>query len=250
MLKAIFSRVLWLARGTSMVLGLTVMLAVVLRVTTTSLAAVPGDPFKLGRVNSIDRLSALVGSASGALLRVDNDGGGPALSLEANAGRPPLTVNSAAGKATNLNADELDGKDSARFAAKAEAPGFDHQTVGVVALTLFTQNVTQVTVTVPADGFVVLTGSGTLKSSHTNGRSTDSIVYLTRNWGAPDSTILALQTVPASAPTGNYSDSFSITRVFPVTAGENTFYMTAEIISGGSMIDTASLTGLYVKTRL
>lgn len=30
-------------------------------------------------------------------------------------GKPPLTVNAAAGKATNLNSDKLDGKDSGDF---------------------------------------------------------------------------------------------------------------------------------------
>lgn len=115
MTKTVFSRVLWLARGTSMALGLAVMLAVVLGVATTALAAVPGDPFKLGRINSIDRLSTLVGSASGAMLKVDNNGGGPALNLEANSGRSPLVVNAAAGKATNLNADKIDNQDASAF---------------------------------------------------------------------------------------------------------------------------------------
>lgn len=43
MIKTIYSRVLWLARGTSMALGLAMMLAVVFGVGTTALAVVPGD---------------------------------------------------------------------------------------------------------------------------------------------------------------------------------------------------------------
>jgi hypothetical protein len=42
------------------------------------------------------------------------------LSLEANAGRAPLVVNASAGKATNLNADNLDGKVSTAYLGKTE----------------------------------------------------------------------------------------------------------------------------------
>lgn len=80
-----------------------------------ALAAIPGDPFRLGRINSINAVSHLVGSVTGPMLRIDNNGGGPALKLESNANRPPLVVNAAAGKAANLNADRLDGKDSGEF---------------------------------------------------------------------------------------------------------------------------------------
>ncbi len=83
-----------------------------------ALAAVPGDPFKLGKINSINRLSTLVGSVTGPLLKVDNNGGGPALRLEANSGKPPLVVNAGAGKATNLNADKLDNLDQSAFLRK------------------------------------------------------------------------------------------------------------------------------------
>jgi hypothetical protein len=104
-----------LGRATTFAVGLAVILAVVLGVATSALAAVPGDPFRLGRVNSIDRLSTLVGTTANAMLRVDNNGTGPALSLEADAGDPPVVVNAAAGTATNLDADELDGQNSSAF---------------------------------------------------------------------------------------------------------------------------------------
>ena len=45
----------------------------------------------------------------------------PALSLEAGSGNAPLTVNSTAGKATNLNADRLDGKDSSNLEPRGYA---------------------------------------------------------------------------------------------------------------------------------
>jgi hypothetical protein len=104
-----------LGRATIVTVGLAVILAAVLGFATTALAAMPGDPFRLGRINSIDRLSTLIGTTANAMLRVDNNGTGPALSLEAGAGNPPVVVNAAAGKATNLDADELDGRDSSAF---------------------------------------------------------------------------------------------------------------------------------------
>lgn len=110
-----FGKVMWLGRAVTFCVGLAVVLAVVLGVATTALAAVPGDPFKLGRLNVVDRLTTLTGNVSGPLLKVDNNGNGSALSLEAETGRPPLTVNAGAGKAVNLDADKLDGKDSSAF---------------------------------------------------------------------------------------------------------------------------------------
>ena len=103
-----------------MVFGLALVLALVLGMATMALAAVPGDPFKLGKINSINRVSTLVGSVAGPLLKVDNNGGGAALRLEANTNRPPLTVNADAGKAPNLNADKIDGME-----ASALLPGGD-----------------------------------------------------------------------------------------------------------------------------
>jgi len=108
MTKTILARSMWMARGTATMMGMTVMLAVVLGLGTTALAAVPGDPFKLGRTNTVDTLSTLVGSASGALLRVNNDGSGPALDLRVEPGEAPMNVNSTT-LVNALNADQLDG---------------------------------------------------------------------------------------------------------------------------------------------
>lgn len=79
--KVVLAKVLWMARGTTTMMGFAVMLAVILGVGTTALAAVPGDPFKLGKLDGMDKISILVGSSSGALLRINNDGSGPALDL-------------------------------------------------------------------------------------------------------------------------------------------------------------------------
>ena len=115
MTKAFFRKVMWVGRTTTFCVGLAVVLAVAFGVGTTALAAVPGDPFKLGRLNTVDRVTSLAGSVTGPLLRLDNNGGGPALALEAEAGKAPLTVNASAGKAANLDADRLDGQDASAF---------------------------------------------------------------------------------------------------------------------------------------
>jgi hypothetical protein len=115
LLKTIFKRVTWLARGTSMVLGLAVMLALVFGLTAMALAEVPGDPFKLGRGNTIDRLTKLVGSVAGPMLRIDNNNAetnATALVLQVESGNAPMRVNDTAGTATNLDADKVDGQDA------------------------------------------------------------------------------------------------------------------------------------------
>jgi hypothetical protein len=123
---------LWLAKGAAVFWGAVVTLAVVLGVGTTALAAVPGDPFRLGRVNVISNATTtLQGTApnGGALLSLERSSGiGPVLKVEATnqgiarrgiditvpAGQSPVSANNDAGKA-NLNVNLLDGKDSSAF---------------------------------------------------------------------------------------------------------------------------------------
>lgn len=118
MMKTIISGTIsWtlrMSRGTATAIGLAVVLAVVFGAGTTALAAVPGDPFKLGRLNGIDAMSTLVGSADGALLRINNNGSGPALDLRVAEGGAPMNVNSTT-RVNGLNADQVDGKDSTAF---------------------------------------------------------------------------------------------------------------------------------------
>jgi hypothetical protein len=99
-----------------------------------------GGVFNLGVTNAVNGQTKLTGATSGAQLRVDNTSaasnaagiavtsasptaagffaantaGGPAGAFTVNAGVSPFTVSST-GKVANLNADRLDGLDSARF---------------------------------------------------------------------------------------------------------------------------------------
>ena len=68
-------KVMWIGRATVFMVGLAVTLALLSGIATAALASVPGDPFKLGRTNTINRLSTLVGAVDNALLRIDNNHG-------------------------------------------------------------------------------------------------------------------------------------------------------------------------------
>lgn len=116
-MKKVLSVTLRMARGTATAMGLAVMLAVVFGVGTTALAAVPGDPFKLGRINAIGKITQLVGSADSAMLKIVNDSKGPnatALDLQVDPKKPPLKVSSFT-KVEKLNADLLDGQSADQF---------------------------------------------------------------------------------------------------------------------------------------
>jgi hypothetical protein len=85
----------------------------------TALAANPGDPLRLGEENSITgATTSLVGNSNPTLEIVNRSptGGSPALRLVVNPKVSPLVVNDTAGKATNLDADKLDSRDSTTFA--------------------------------------------------------------------------------------------------------------------------------------
>jgi hypothetical protein len=119
MLRSVASKAMWVGRTASAVFGLALVLALVLSVATMALAAVPGDPFKLGRLNTIDAISRLQGSVGGPMLFVDNNSSEPratALRLQVEEGHVPMTLNSER-RVKNLNADQLDGRDSSGFYA-------------------------------------------------------------------------------------------------------------------------------------
>jgi hypothetical protein len=102
MVRSVFGKVMWVGRRYSWILAL------VFGVAATSLAAVPGDPFKLGKINTVDRVSTLV-----------SEGIGPALSLQVNSGAP-MKVNSTT-RVAKLNADMVDGTHVSQLAPRGYA---------------------------------------------------------------------------------------------------------------------------------
>ncbi len=116
-MRTVVSKVMWVGRATVFGIGLVVTLALLLGIASAALAAVPGDPLKLGKINTINKISELVGSANSAMLKVDNNSGGPnatALDLRVEQSKPPMSVNSTT-KVQGLNVDSLDGKNSSDF---------------------------------------------------------------------------------------------------------------------------------------
>lgn len=96
-MKTAASKLIRIARAALFLVGLSVLLALIFGVASTALGA-NGKPFLLGKKNVATAVSTLV-----------KKGAGPALSLKVDSG-PPLAVNSSE-TVTNLNADEIDGKD-------------------------------------------------------------------------------------------------------------------------------------------
>jgi hypothetical protein len=122
MLRATASKVMWVGRATVFFVGLAVILALIFGVISRATAHTgSAGLFHLNHNNPVTALSTLTGTLAGAVIKVDNNGTGPALSLEVGSGKAPLMVNSTAGKATNLNADKLDGKDSSELEPRGYA---------------------------------------------------------------------------------------------------------------------------------
>jgi hypothetical protein len=117
MLRSALGKVVWVGRATVFLVGLAVILAMVMGLASAAFSATGGN-FILGQSNSADQSTTLVGQivdTTKSALVLKNPNGGSALQLQVNSGQAPLKVNSTAGKATNLNADKLDGKDSSEF---------------------------------------------------------------------------------------------------------------------------------------
>ncbi len=115
------NKAIQVGRATAVAMGVGVMLALVLGLATVALAAVPGDPFRLGQVNAVNTLTRLTGSTNNAMLRINNGSAGPnatALDLQVAPGKPPMTVNSAV-EVQGLNVDSLDGRNSNDFLEEA-----------------------------------------------------------------------------------------------------------------------------------
>ena len=70
-------KVTWIARATTTIVGLAIMLAFGMGVATTALAGTGiGATFNLGQVNSVNAVSRLVGSVAGLSVQIDNNSTG------------------------------------------------------------------------------------------------------------------------------------------------------------------------------
>src|SRR5215207_7684216 len=95
MIRSAASKVMWVGRATVFLIGLAVVLGLLFGVAATALAGTGvGATFNLGQANTVNKISSLIGSATSAMLKIDNDGAGPALALQVEPGKQPMTVNS------------------------------------------------------------------------------------------------------------------------------------------------------------
>jgi hypothetical protein len=114
----VLKKVWWVGRTASTVFGLALMLALVFGMATMALGAT-GTNFILGKGNSAGATTQLTSAVAGPVLKLVNNGtstAATALNLSVPSGRAPMTVNASAGKATNLNADKVDGSDGQLWA--------------------------------------------------------------------------------------------------------------------------------------
>jgi hypothetical protein len=118
-------KVMWIGRATVFMVGLAVIVGLVMGLASTALAA-SGENFIIGNglsdtvmnIATLPTKLTMQGTESGPALQVtqqSNNAGASGVGVTVPTGKAPLTVNSTAGKATNLNADRIDGKDSTEF---------------------------------------------------------------------------------------------------------------------------------------
>jgi hypothetical protein len=135
--------------------GKYILLAVVAALTlATASVAVAGSGvggvFNLGQTNTVNAITKLVGSVTGASLVVDNNSTGTgvtALDLQVEPGKTPMKVNSTT-KVANLNSDQVDGKGANALLRVASFTGASPLATGTSNGTVATT-----TINAPASGF-------------------------------------------------------------------------------------------------
>jgi|SRR5215217_4270181 len=121
MIKSALGKVMWVGRTTVFVVGLAVILAMVVGVASAAFGA-NGNNFIIGNgindttknIASLTSRLTMNGTASAPGLQVTQQSTGTTASgvgITVPTGKAPIKVNSGAGKATNLNADKLDGNE-------------------------------------------------------------------------------------------------------------------------------------------
>ena len=77
-----------------------------------------GARLEIGKANSVNASTTLSATTISPAFQLKNLGTGAGLAITVKPGKAPITVNADAGKATNLNADKLDGLDGSAFQRK------------------------------------------------------------------------------------------------------------------------------------
>ena len=141
MIRSVASKVMWVGRATVFLVGLAVILALVVGVASSAFAA-NGQNFIIGNglADTVKNIATLPtkltmqGTRSGPALQVtqkSTNAGASGVGVTVPSGKAPLAVNSSAGKATNLNADKVDGSEGEMW-AQIKPNGFAANWKGLV----------------------------------------------------------------------------------------------------------------------
>lgn len=195
-----------------------------------------GAVFNLGRTNQVNATSTLKG-ATGKNLQVTNTGTGSGLGISVGAGKAPIKVNASAGKATNLNADKIDGKHANQLVRTARMA-----TGATTAITTSDGTYgTALSITAPAAGFVIVNADVTFIES---GCTTNCYAW---------ARVRHIQTGSTStySEASLYQEQFAQvgpSYVFSVSAGVNTFDIRLARASGDGTLSGwwGQMNALYV----
>jgi hypothetical protein len=146
----------------------------------------------------------------------------------------------------------VDANESAVAALQTAQPGAA-QVLGTTATTTVDTTLSSVLsldVAAPATGYAVVTAAGEAELIHTSGTAT----YINQLGVAPNPTSLPTIDevdieIPSGAASGIYRQAFSVTRVFPLSAGTTTFYLDAVKGAGGTIyLNNMRMTAIYLPT--
>ena len=211
MLRSTASKVMWVGRATVFLLGVAVILALLFGVASTALAH-GGEKgfFHLGHKNVSKKVSTLI-----------KKGTGPALNLQVGSG-PPLAVSSS-DRVDNLNADQLDDKDSDEILPLLRAQRDDQPSLTSSYLTGNSAEMNTVSITVPTDGFLVISSFAEFYNDSTT--NTQKFSAITKLDGT---TVHRAEVEIGPKAYGKVSPH----TIVPASAGDHTITLVAERWSG------------------
>jgi hypothetical protein len=228
--------------------GKYILLAVVAALTlATASVAVAGSGvggvFNLGQTNTVNAITKLVGSVTGASLVVDNNStgtGATALDLQVEPGKTPMKVNRTT-KVTNLNSDQVDSKSANALSRVGEMTTGSTTTIPADgSVVTFGE---QLSITAPAAGFVRVNGNVTVLNVDTS--CTSNCGFTARIRHTQNTAVLS---VPQQEDVLDTYGNAGLDAVFPVNAGVNTFEIRLNRDTGGNgtlQSENGVLTGEY-----
>jgi hypothetical protein len=240
------------AWGRGKVTLLTVVVALTLAIVSPALAATGGN-FLLGVANTatatstatgITQLTANIANPAMKLINTSTSAGATALNLQTATTKPPMTVNSKT-KVTNLNADQVDGKDFSHVRADGNVMDdpIDNFTSGSYTSTISRS------ITAPSAGFLHLTGSISAEDDCSLAGS-GGLGYLLRLDSTPvtDNSFGFELDYEDCDTDSTQADSGATSAVIPVSAGAHTIHLDAAELGTGSFIQGRSITAVFVPT--